>query len=284
MDQARIEKDIFPELMLAPFHYACFTRYIGHCEDRTFLSHNCFQIVLGLSGTLHFELKEEKRTIDCGPEKVFILSPGVLHNWISEPNAVCEIFMFFCDGFTADDSDLGRILSLKNRDIVLCFDLKRQEYNFYIRQFRELIRTHDHCNVNIMHGLLYGFCGVICRKAMTICTTLDEGEVHPSLGRAVDLIKQNFRKRFTLHQLSKSCGLGPSRLSELFRKRFGMSPMQYLLELRTEKATQLLSYSNMNISEISEFLGFQTVQYFSRFFKKQTGSCPKKILKNRKIV
>ena len=135
MDQPRIEKDVFPELMLTPFHYACFTRYIGHCEDQAFLSHNCFQIVLGLSGTLHFELKDEKRTITCGPGKVFVLSPGVLHNWISERDGVCENFMFFCDGFTADDSDLGRILNLKKRDIVLCFDLKRQEYDFYAGSF-----------------------------------------------------------------------------------------------------------------------------------------------------
>jgi AraC-like DNA-binding protein len=284
MDQPRIEKDVFPGLMLSPFHYACFTRFIGHCEDQAFLSHNCFQIILGLSGCLHFELKNEKRTIDCKTGKVFILSPGVLHNWISEPGAICENFMFFCDGFTQDDSDLGRILNLKKRDIVLCFDLKRQEYDFYVRQFRELIRRHDHCNVNVMHGLLYAFCGIICRRAMTIYGNLDEGDLHPALSRAVDLLKRDFRKRITLQQLSKSCCLGPSRLSELFRMRFGMSPMQYLLELRAEKAVQLLSYSNMNISEISEFLGFQTVQYFSRFLKKQTGSCPKEVLKNRKIV
>jgi len=270
----QIEKDIFPGLMLAPFHYACFTRFIGYSEDQAYLSHHCFQIILGLSGTLHFELAEGKRPLASRAGTVFVLSPGIRHNWHAEPDGFCENFMFFCDGFAETDSDLGRIFNFKHTDLVWLFNLVPESYAFYITQFRELIAKTDQCQANIMHGLLYAFCGMICRQAGHLYDQVDGVKAHPALSRAVDLLTHDYRESLTLEQLSRQCGLGTSRLSELFRQKFGVSPIQYRNELRVKKAMQLLRYSDMNITQIAEFLGFHSIYYFSRSFKKHTGCNP----------
>jgi len=274
MAQGRIEKDIFPDLMLAPFHYACFTRFIGACADPALLRHPCFQIVVGLAGTLHFELADDRRTLTSQAGTVCVLSPGIRHNWHSGPNGCCENFMFFCDGFAETDSELGRVFNFKHTDLVWLFNLAPKFSAFYIGQFRELIAHHDCYQANIMHGLLYAFCGTICRQAGHLYGQLDGTENHPALGRAVDLMKHDYRESLTLEQLSRQCGLGTSRLSELFRQKFGMSPIQYRNELRVKKAMQLLRYSDMNITQIAEYLGFHSLHYFSRFFKQQTGRSP----------
>lgn len=94
------------------------------------------------------------------------------------------------------------------------------------------------------------------------------------MNKALELINRNYRERISLEQLSRHCNLGTSRLSELFRCALGMSPVQYINELKIKKASQLLTYSDMNISQISEYLGFSSVHYFSRFFKSHTGKRP----------
>lgn len=173
METARIDKEIFSELMMPPFHFARFTTFTGYSEDRTYTVHNGFQVIIGISGVLHFELEGEKRFIAQRAGSVFVLSPGIRHRWHSEAGNVCENFMFFCDGFTEADSDLGSILNVKKRpDIIWHFDLEPEMYDFYLKNFRDLIRHHDCCSANIMHGLLYAFCGMICRRANQIYAPL----------------------------------------------------------------------------------------------------------------
>ncbi|MFZ2654878.1 MAG: AraC family transcriptional regulator [Victivallales bacterium] len=278
---ARIDKEIFPGLMISPFHYACFTKFTGYSEDRFYTVHNNFQVIIGLSGVLHFEIEGEKRSISQQAGSVFVLSPGIRHRWHSEAGKTCENFMFFCDGFTETDSDLGSIFNLNQPGIIWHFELEPEEYAFYIDNFRNLVRNHDCCNSNIMHGLLYAFCGMICRRANKIYAPLGQGKQHPSLTRAIKMINSNYREQITLNQLSLHCGLGPSRLSELFRHAFGMSPMQYVNDLRVKKARQLLGCSDMNVSQISEYLGFSSVHYFSRFFRSHTGMQPSSIASSK---
>ena len=274
MSDLKIEKEIFPGLMQPPFHYACFTRFNGYCEERFFTVHNSFQVILGLSGTLHFEMESDQSLISNRPGNIFVIGPGIKHRWYSEKGKSCDNFMFFCDGFTGDSSAQENILNLKCPEMIWNFNLEPEEYSVYIQNFRKLIKEHNRFNAGIMHGLLYAFCGVICRKAEAVYGSLDHKELHPALQKALDIIRRDYREKITLGQLSRKCGLGPSRLSELFRNAFGMSPIQYVNDLKIKKADQLLNSSDMNISQISEYLGFCSVHYFSRFYKQYTGSTP----------
>lgn len=281
MDIPRIDKEIFPGLMMPPFHYACFTTFTGYSEDRSYTVHNGFQVMLGLRGVLHFELEEDKRQIDHTAGSVFVLSPGIRHRWYSDHDAVCENFMFFCNGFTAADSALGEVFNITRPEIVWQFDLDPADYSFYVDRFRDLIRYHDRFNDNIMHGLLYAFCGLICRRATRLYRSIGDREQHPALTRALEMINRDYRGEISLERLSRHSGLGPSRLSELFQLRFGMSPIRYINELKIGKARQLLTYSDMNITEISDYLGFRSIHYFSRFFKCHTGVTPSSLLTSR---
>lgn len=272
---AIIEKDIFPGVMTPPFHYACFTRFRGFSEDRGFSVHNSFQIMLGLSGVLHFELEKERRQLIHRPGEIFVLGPGIRHRWHSEPGGFCENFMFMCNGFEDKDSELGRFFNVKRPYLIWHFPMEAAAYAFHMENFRSLILEHDCCAGDIMHGLLLSFCGMICRRAVREAgAEMAPGASHPALERALELIHRDYRGQLTLERLSRHSGLGPSRLSELFRDSLGMSPLQYVNELKVRKAAQLLAHSDMNVSQVAEYLGFSSVHYFSRFFKSRTGRTP----------
>lgn len=111
----------------------------------------------------------------------------------------------------------------------------------------------------------------------------DTGNGHPALETAIRYMELNIHREISISKLARHSFLGVSRLSQLFRERIGMSPMRYFSKMKTEKAIELLLTSNMSIGEISDSLGFNSINYFSRFFKSQTGESPKKS-RNRNII
>ena len=61
-----------------------------------------------------------------------------------------------------------------------------------------------------------------------------------------------------------------------FKETYGVSPIDYLLRIRTEQAEDFLLHSQLSIAEISLMCGFNDPGYFCRTFKKQTGVTPTK--------
>lgn len=78
----------------------------------------------------------------------------------------------------------------------------------------------------------------------------------------------------TVKELAASCHLSESRFSHLFKEIMGKSPMSYLLDLRLNKAKELLEDTELSVLAISEALGFSNQFYFSRQFKKHTALSP----------
>lgn len=77
-----------------------------------------------------------------------------------------------------------------------------------------------------------------------------------------------------LEDLASELGLSYSRFRSLFRKQTGRSPRQYQLDIRINRAMDLLKESQRTVTEISEILGFSAVYYFSRLFKQRVGQSP----------
>lgn len=80
-------------------------------------------------------------------------------------------------------------------------------------------------------------------------------------------------------ELSVGALAGVVNLSEpyfrkLFKAAYGISPKQYLLELRIRRAKQLLAEKSLTVTAISEACGFASVYHFCRAFKSKTGQTP----------
>jgi two-component system response regulator YesN len=66
--------------------------------------------------------------------------------------------------------------------------------------------------------------------------------------------------------------INPTYLSELFKKEMGEGFNHYLVNLRLSKAQELLRENeNLSIADISQLVGFQDPNYFSRLFHKRMG-------------
>ncbi|HEX2951574.1 MAG TPA: helix-turn-helix transcriptional regulator [Armatimonadota bacterium] len=61
---------------------------------------------------------------------------------------------------------------------------------------------------------------------------------------------------------------------KLFREQYGLSPKQYLQQIRMEKAEELLQSNLFSVTVIAEKTGFSSVYHFCRAFKNYTGFTP----------
>ncbi|WP_274319539.1 helix-turn-helix domain-containing protein [Paenibacillus qinlingensis] len=79
---------------------------------------------------------------------------------------------------------------------------------------------------------------------------------------------------FSLPELAKELHMNSTYVSNHFKEMFGKSPILLHREIKIAKAKSLLEMQRMNITEISNSLGFNDIQTFTRLFKKYTGISP----------
>ncbi|MFE5320229.1 helix-turn-helix domain-containing protein [Paenibacillus sp. NPDC056579] len=89
----------------------------------------------------------------------------------------------------------------------------------------------------------------------------------------VHYMKSHFADKITLDLLARHFGFNPNYLIKRFHDKTGMTPIQYLQEIRLEKAKEYLEFTALPISEIAEKVGW-TQAYFSKILKKRIGQSP----------
>lgn len=75
-------------------------------------------------------------------------------------------------------------------------------------------------------------------------------------------------------QMAEQAGVSPVYFRKLFRQQYHISPSQYLISVRLEKAEKLMRYPFITLKECAGQCGFSSLQYFCRAFKKATGMTP----------
>lgn len=94
------------------------------------------------------------------------------------------------------------------------------------------------------------------------------------IGAVRELFLKHPEKNWSLQEMAQLGGYSVSRFSALYFQKYGLSPKAELLVVRMELAKQLLSYSELSVTEISERCGFKSIYYFSKYFKKTVGMAP----------
>lgn len=87
------------------------------------------------------------------------------------------------------------------------------------------------------------------------------------------------QKGLTLHEVAHSNHVSPNYLSYLFKKEVGSNLWEYVIKLRMEEGRRLLLQTDMRRYEISEKVGYESPEHFSKIFKKYYGISPSELKK-----
>ena len=102
-----------------------------------------------------------------------------------------------------------------------------------------------------------------------------------TLQRVVNYIDAHLDRDLTVATLAAIAQVSPSYFSNLFKQSTGLSPHQYVIRCRIDRAKQLLQQGKQSIAEIAYHLGFTHQSHFSHHFKRLVGSSPKAFLKSQ---
>ncbi len=100
--------------------------------------------------------------------------------------------------------------------------------------------------------------------------------------KAMKFINENYYNNITIDSIAKNFNFSRSYLYKLFKSHYGISPQTYLLNLRIEKAKDLLlNEKHLLINEVALAVGYSDSLYFSRMFRKKIGVSPTEFIKTQ---
>ena len=210
-------------------------------------------------------LEIDGRSYHAETGSVYFLHKGSTHAYWPDPEAPWEKLFFVADGPLMEEllrvyrlSDVCYIPSAEDLlpffETLLCFDAWSPCFHE-----RAAVLFHQFAAACFEH--LYhpdGQAKHSPEKIRNLKTALDRSLEH----------------RFVLDSYCRRAGLSTAYAIRGFRLAFGVTPKEYLLRLRLDKAKQLLQYSALSVKEIASTLDFFDQYHFSRFFRARTGFAP----------
>ncbi len=114
--------------------------------------------------------------------------------------------------------------------------------------------------------------------------TRQEREVHdPEMRQAALLLRQRAGENFSMAEISSTYGLGPVQFTRRFRAAHGCNPIEFLTQIRLEKARKLLVESSRTVEEIATECGWASGAYLSSVFKQHLRQAPGEFRKRHRV-
>ena len=100
----------------------------------------------------------------------------------------------------------------------------------------------------------------------------------------VKCVQKNIDKHIDIASLCETFSISHSRLQKLFKRCCNLGIIEYILFLRIEQAKELIRSGNINFTQIADKLGYSSIHYFSRQFKKISGMTPSEYASSVKLI
>lgn len=238
----------------------------------------CYEISYIVSGKGYYSSNENKYPVKAGD--IYLNIPDELHNGLADP---VDPFRYFYVGFTfnTDNCDQNPFTHIKKMfDRVKCpvaqdrLDVK----NPFLNIFHELINLKEYSSLMIkicLHQLiLLTYRNFFEEWEKEYIPQKDASNSRNIIYQVVNYIDNNLLNMKELTQIACELGYSYSYLSHTFSRETGLSIQEYYNQKRFEKAGELLKNNDLSITEIAEMLQYQSINSFSKAFRKNIGISP----------
>ncbi len=100
---------------------------------------------------------------------------------------------------------------------------------------------------------------------------------HNQLQQAIKYIHPHLDRDLSLVEIAQVINISPTYFASLFKRATGISPHQYVIKQRVERAKLLLSKTDLAIANIALQVGFSSQSHLTQQFKQFTGMTPKQV-------
>jgi AraC-like DNA-binding protein len=227
-----------------------------------------YQIIYISRGGGQFESAASgKLTVHSG--EMFILFPGVWHRYQPARETGWDEHWLGFDGPTVKTLMRAEFFPRAQPVIRIANEgLCRQLFT----EAMEAVKTNQPALQQILAGVTAHLLGLIYSARQTGQVGGDQPLA--VVQTAIQFMRTNLAANLDMPSLARQLHVSYSTFRHTFAAHTGMSPLQYLLELRMAFARNLLQETSLPLKDIAEKTGFEDEHYFSRLFRKRVGSAP----------
>lgn len=231
-------------------------------------THSHMELFYIVGGKGQFLIEDQLYPVSTG--QLMIINPNVLHTEVSLNAQPLEYVVLGVDGIElsigkasngpfcvltpAESAEVSSCL----RNILREMELKSTGYEDICQAFMEILIIRLMRNIDL--------------AVPAEAPVLTANRQCAAIRRYIDL---HFKESLSLDQLAEESHMNKFYLSHAFKRQYGISPINYMIERRLEESKYLLAETDLSMSQISQLLGFSSLSYFSQLFRKTQAVSPR---------
>ena len=257
-------------------------REAGLHPARLFHDHEYSEIALIISGSARHILESENIPIEAGD--LLVIHPGASHAYDHTENMEIinlvydrtKISLPILDGYSMP---LFRIFfpghGKQQNSAKPVAHLEGQNLQETVRMIRRLEDELKNCRPGNLFYSLALFMEILVRISRISGYKIPEQRVHFLIGDAVSYMNRSFADAVQVEELARIAHMSQRSFHRHFRETVGCSPVDYLMQIRLQHASDLLINSNSTISEIAARCGFYDSNYFCKQVREAFATTPR---------
>lgn len=246
--------------------------------------HENYETVYMKKGYAVFEIAGQP--VPLGPNDIIIIKPMQYHKFIVKSESGCEFIVLNFKFENKIDGEYSEVPLedflnfVSSRETGPYITLKVSQKNEIVVLLNRILKERDNVEPGseFLNYLLVMELFVLLSRALKMewenSIKTKSPKLKELIGIAINFIHTNFERDISLGDIAKFVFLSPSYFTRAFKEETGMSPINYLLKIRIERAKELLTDTGLKISDIALNVGFSNQQRFNEMFKKFTCLTP----------
>ncbi len=250
-------------------------------EDKYHQHNSHLELAFVMSG--HGQYKIDDRIYKIEEGDLLVLNPGVYHQGlVSDPEHPATEFFIGLSDFNLEGMR-PNCIELDTMPIYKCSPELKQRLN---RLCVAMEAERDAGNTGryyMMQSYLIQYVLYILRDVQETsqpssrCSfeSVNKNEI---VGQIMLYFEEHYAEKISLDIISENMYVSPFYISKIFKTVTGDTPIRYLINVRLDKAKELLAtHPELSVHEVAEMVGYDDAYHFSKLFKKRFGSSPSKI-------
>ncbi|MFI3237152.1 MAG: AraC family transcriptional regulator [Lachnospiraceae bacterium] len=248
--------------------------------------HDFFEMAYIMSGSGKYSVDDE--LVDVTEGDLLIFNPGVQHKAIPVEGAeqpTTEFFVGFTEvklvdypwnfiPFATSGNVIHTTGELKQKLFKICVSMAAEQEVFKVGRYF-MLKAY----LVQMLTLVIREHSAPLHKPHDVCS-FDSVNKKYVVGQIVNYFEDHYNEKVSLDRIAENMYLSPFYISKIFKSEIGEAPIAHLINIRLEKARELLEKDEtLTVQKIAVQVGYEDAYYFSRLFKKKYGMSPSQLRK-----
>ncbi len=246
----------------------------NHLYGPAIRDHYLLHFVQGGKGTFYCENKSYTLTEGQG----FLIIPGIITSYHADES---NPWSYSWIGFNGINAEYYLNHTELNKESPIFEYTQTEEIENIFLALRELNRSTIVGQIRMISNL-YMLLALVLENAthLSIQGKAFFNTKEEYIKNAVDYIQSNFSRKLSVQEITNYIGLNRSYFGTIFKEVTHMSPQDFIIKFRMDKAKKLLLDMSMSIGDVARSVGYDDPLGFSKIFKKNVGVSPNAYRKN----